>query len=87
MTSGVFAVEEIADGGAASCVSFGAGLQLVVHVTFGDRFVGFGFAAGGAAIGKARFVGLELEFFRTDDADLDRKSHCSLMITLGAGGV
>ena len=83
----VFAVEEVADGGAAGGVGLGVGFQLVVYVTLGDGLVCFGGAAGGAAIGETWLVGLELEFFRTDDADLDRESHCSSMITPGAGGL
>jgi hypothetical protein len=77
----VFAVEEVADGGAAGGVGFVAFIE-GVDVTLGDGLVCVGGAAGRAAIGETWLVGLELEFFGTDGADFDRKSHYFYMISL-----
>ena len=77
-TLAVLAVEEVLHGGAAfgghGSALFGSG------VVAGGRIGGLGGAALGTAIGETGLIGLQLELFRTDDADFDRECHCSFMI-------
>lgn len=76
----MFAVEAIADGGAAGGGGgFAIGLERVGgFVRGGRRVAGVRFAAIRATICEARFVELQLELFTTNDALFDRKRHSSL---------
>jgi hypothetical protein len=74
----VFAIEEVAHGLTAGFVGFFCGLAFVgVHAIFCGGVVCFGFAALGTAVGKAGFVGFELELLFADSADFDGKRHFS----------
>jgi hypothetical protein len=81
--SAVFAVEEVAHGGAAGGGLLLAG-ALVAEVAGG--FFGIGFAARGAAIGEAGFAGTQLEFLSAFDAGFDGEGHGD-MVAPGAIGV
>ena len=70
----ILAVEQVADGFAASGVSFAVtGVQRIV--CDGSGFIID--AAFGAAIGEARLIGFQFELFGTDDAGFDRVRHFS----------
>ena len=78
----VFAVEEIADGGAAGSIGFA-----VIRKTgsgLGGGIV-FGFAASGTAVGEAGLVWLQFEFFAAEGTGADRKRHRTSMIKPGIG--
>src|ERR1700683_4789016 len=78
--SAVLAVEQIAHGPSASLVRFAHALALVgIHAALGYGSSIVVLATLGAAVGEARFVGLQLEFFPADGADFDRESHASFL--------
>ena len=64
--SAVFAVEQVADGAPTESVDFGFVRRSTESRAVGDgsqASVGFGFATGRAAIGKAGLVGPQFKFF------------------------
>jgi len=72
----VFAVKQVAHGLAARLVGLRHGLSIYGgQVLAGVLGFGFGFAAGGAAVGETRLIGLEFELFVTDDAGFDGEGH------------
>jgi hypothetical protein len=79
--SAVFAVEEVAHGFAAGSVGAFVGLQRVGGF-LARRFF---FAAIRAAVGEARFAGLEFEFFSADYAGFDGMRHLFMIQGHGIG--
>lgn len=78
----VLAIEQIADRLPPGFVHFA--LRLAGHRAAMVLISRAGFlrdAARGTTVGKAGFVRPQLELFRTDNANFDRKSHCKFMIT------
>jgi hypothetical protein len=71
--STILAVQEVAHRGSPSLIQSFA--LVGVRTRFRCGLGVFGFAARWAAVGKSRFIGLQLELFRANGADSDRKSH------------
>ena len=71
-------VEHVADGLAAQCVGFLLGMPLLgahnVRAMMRRRR-GLRLAASGAAVGKARLAGPQLELVSTHNTSLDREGH------------
>ena len=84
--SAFLAVEQIANRLAARRVGFHLGPALfgaqgtALRVRSSGGAGRFGFAAQWAAVGEAGLIRLQLELFRAEDADFDRKRH-ALMVT------
>lgn len=77
----IFTIKEIADRLSPGVVRFSHSLAFVrVHRALGYFVTSFGGAAVWAAVGKTRFIWLQLEFFRADDAGSDGKYHAVSMI-------
>src|SRR5271154_1644616 len=77
----ILAVEEVTHRRSASFVGLLQSLAFLgIHtrLRFGIRVLGF--AAGGAAVGEAGLVGLQLKLFSADRACLDWKCHPPSMI-------
>lgn len=82
-TLAVLAIEEVAHRVSPRFIRFFHGLAFVgVHAFLGLGSSGFGFAAFRTAVGKARFIGFQLEFFRAHRADSDWECHLATMIQL-----
>jgi hypothetical protein len=65
----------------AGFVCFFQGLALVgVRAPLRGGVGVFGCTAGWTAVGEARLVGPQLEFFRADSADSDGECHTNIMI-------
>jgi hypothetical protein len=72
----ILAVKQVAHGCSARFVRLRESFAFVgVHGPLGFGAGRFGFAAGGAAIGEAGLIRLQLEFLGADGADFDRKCH------------
>jgi hypothetical protein len=79
--SAILAIEQIAHRSSPSFVRFFLILAFVgAHALLRFGVTVFGFAAGRAAVGKARLTRLQLELLRADGADFDRKCHATIMI-------
>ena len=77
----ILAVKQVAHRLSSSFVRFYLRLAFFrVHclLRFGINVLGF--TARWAAVGKARFIRLQLELFRADGANFDRKCHPAFMI-------
>ena len=82
----VFAIEQVANGLSSGLVRFGFSFAFVgVDDALAGIFRGFGFAAGGAPVGKARLVGSQFKLFRADGTDFDWKRHFFFMVKETAG--
>lgn len=82
----VLAVQEVADGFAAVFVGLGFGFALLggePRTACGGVLV-FGLTTGGAAVGKAGLVGLQLELFAADCAGSNGEGH-GLILPRGRG--
>src|SRR3977135_89902 len=78
----ILAIKQIAHRLSASFVRFDPRLAFVsVHCLLCLRVSVFRFATRWTAVGKARFTRLQLELFRADSANFDRKCHPVIMIT------
>jgi hypothetical protein len=75
--SAVFAIEELADGAAASLIQFAVSLACVgIHGTV-SATDGFGLAACGTTVGEAGLVRLQFKLFRANDTNFDGERHTS----------
>jgi hypothetical protein len=81
--SAIFTVKEIADRLPPGFVRFGRSLAFVgVDAALGDCVSLFGGAALWLSVGETRFIRFQLELFRADSADFDRKHHSVHDMTL-----
>ena len=81
--SATFTVKEIADRLSAGLIRFDHSLAFVsVHAALGYCVSFFGGAALWTSVGETRFIRFQLELFRADSADFDRKHHSVHDMTL-----
>ncbi len=76
--SAILTIEKVADRSAPGLIHFTLSLAFVrVQATCSGVLRGLGGAALWTAVGEPGLIWLQLELFRADDANLDRKRHAS----------